>query len=129
MPRRISVSEVPDITRKLLQMQGNKCAICGNPMTARDRPALDHDHDTGIVRGVLHNSCNGAEGKVKVKAHRGHKGVSAADYIIGLGKYLEKHKKPQTKIIHHSHLTEDEKRIKRNKRARVLRARKKASAS
>ena len=110
-------------------MQGGKCAVCGEPMTARDRPALDHDHTTGYVRGVLHNSCNGAEGRVKTKAHLGHKGITAEEYIIGLGKYLEKHLKPQTKLIHHTHLTAEEKRVKKNKRARVLRARKKANAT
>ena len=97
-------------------------------MTARDGPVLDHDHTTGALRGVLHRSCNGAEGKVKTKAHLGHKGVKPEDYVIGLGQYLEKHKKPQTQLIHPSHLTEDEKRIKRNKRARTLRARRKANA-
>ena len=128
MARRITANAVPDIVRKLLSMQGGLCGVCGLPMTARDKPVLDHDHSTGAVRGVLHNSCNGAEGRVKSKAHLGHKGVAPEDYIIGLGKYLQKHKIPQTQLIHHTHLTEEEKRVARNKRARVLRARKKASS-
>lgn len=125
MGKRITTGAVPDVTRKLLQMQGGKCAVCGKPMTARDKPVLDHDHSTGYIRGVLHNSCNGTEGKVKAKAHFGHKGVTAEEYIIALGKYLEKHSKPQTNLIHPTHLTEAEKRAKRNKRARDLRRKKK----
>jgi len=127
VPKRLKANQVSDVTQKLLKMQGGKCAVCGHPMTQRDRPVLDHDHTTGFVRGVLHNSCNGAEGKVRVKAMRGHTGISPEKYIVGLGKYLEKHQKPQTQLLHPSHLTADEKRIKRNKRATVLRKRRKAA--
>ncbi len=126
MARKLAQSEVPGITRRLVAMQKGLCGICGKKFTPRDGPRLDHDHSNGIVRGVLHNSCNGAEGRLKSKAQMGHKGVDPYDYIIGLGKYLERHKTPQTKIIHPSHLNEEDKRVKRNKRARLLRARKKA---
>jgi hypothetical protein len=104
--------------------------VCGrviNPKTT-DGPVVDHDHTTGIIRGVLHKSCNGAEGKVKAKAHLGHKGVSAYEFLIGLGKYLELHSKPQTQLIHPSHKTDEEKRVERNKRARLARARKRKNA-
>jgi hypothetical protein len=75
---------------------------------------------------VLHNSCNGAEGRVKTKANLGHKGVSAYDYLIGLGRYLELHKTPQVNLIHPTHMTEEAKRLLRNKKAREARAKKKA---
>ena len=87
---------------------------------------LDHDHDTGVIRGALHNSCNGTEGKVKKLAQRGHKGVPPLEYVVGLGKYLEHHKTPRVPYLHPTHLTEDEKREQRNKKAREARARKKA---
>lgn len=122
----MKVSQLGSVVQLLTKKQGGKCAVCGFPFTQRDRPVLDHDHDTGRVRGVLHNSCNGAEGRIKSKAKMGHTGVSAADYVIGLGKYLELHKKPQTRLIHHTHLTEDEKRLKRNVKARKRRRAKKA---
>lgn len=121
-------SEVAAATLALKKAQGNVCAICQKPFTEKDRPCLDHDHTTGYVRGVLHLSCNGTEGKIKVKAMRGHTGVSAYDYLIGLGKYLEKHKTPQTKCIHPSHMDEDAKRERRNKLARKRRAAKKTEA-
>jgi|ERR1700687_2554246 len=46
---------------RLLESQGGACAICGKAihLWAELRPpAIDHDHTTGRVRGVLCHSCN-----------------------------------------------------------------------
>lgn len=49
---------------ELLRRQGNSCAICRSPFghvskTGKQaRLAIDHDHRTGKVRGLLCNSCN-----------------------------------------------------------------------
>ena len=122
MVRQLKPSEVASILAQLLAKQGKKCEVCGNPFTPRDYPVLDHDHTTGYIRGALHNSCNGAEGRVKTKAHLGHKGVSADDYLIGLGKYLEANKTPRYRFIHPAHMTEEQKRLQRNAKARTARA-------
>lgn len=127
LARQLRTSEVKSVCDQLVKRQGNKCAVCNEPFTARDRAVLDHCHDSGFIRGALHNSCNGAEGRIKTKANLGHKGVSSADYVIGLGKYLESHKTPKFNLIHPTHLTEDQKRLKRNVKARAARARNKAS--
>lgn len=37
--------------------QGRRCAICWRPVRVR-RPAVDHDHETGEVRGLLCRKCN-----------------------------------------------------------------------
>ena len=125
--KRLTVAQQKTVLDKLVVKQKNRCAVCGKPFTARDYAVLDHDHETGFIRGALHNSCNGAEGRVKTKANLGHKGVSAAAFIIGLGKYLELHSTPQYNLLHSTHLTADEKRLKRNARARALRKKKKGS--
>ena len=127
MARQLRTSEVKSVCDQLVKKQGNKCAVCGKPFTPRDRAVLDHCHDSGFIRGALHNSCNGAEGRIKSKANMGHRGVKSADYVIGLGKYLEKHQTPQYQFIHPSHMTDDAKRLKRNAKARAARARKKAT--
>lgn len=48
---------------EMFQAQGGLCAICGNPPADPGtnhgfRLKVDHDHETGVVRGLLCNSCN-----------------------------------------------------------------------
>ena len=46
---------------ELVEQQGGGCAICG-----RENPEhVDHDHETGEVRGVLCFSCNGGLGQFR----------------------------------------------------------------
>ena len=43
----------------MLQGQGGLCALCGRSERAlAKRLAVDHDHDTGAVRGLLCGPCN-----------------------------------------------------------------------
>jgi hypothetical protein len=41
----------------LLEAQGGVCAICGNSEQKRQL-AIDHDHETGEIRGLLCDRCN-----------------------------------------------------------------------
>lgn len=41
-----------------LAAQGGGCAICGKPPPEKRRHHVDHDHETGAVRGVLCGHCN-----------------------------------------------------------------------
>jgi len=42
----------------LLIKQNHVCAICGNPCSTRRWLSVDHDHETGKVRGLLCAKCN-----------------------------------------------------------------------
>lgn len=44
---------------ELLRKQGSKCAICGKqPLPGEIALAVDHDHETNRIRGLLCYSCN-----------------------------------------------------------------------
>lgn len=43
---------------EMLAEQGGYCAACGSP----EKLVVDHDHETGSVRGILCHSCNVALG-------------------------------------------------------------------
>lgn len=49
----------------MLEMQNNKCAVCGSERTAKKRLVVDHDHTTGKVRKLLCDTCNRALGLFK----------------------------------------------------------------
>jgi hypothetical protein len=42
----------------LMQVQKAVCAICGEKDPVGKRLAIDHDHETGRVRGLLCTRCN-----------------------------------------------------------------------
>jgi hypothetical protein len=54
----ISLEEYKD----KLKAQGNLCALCRQPFKGDSceisAPALDHNHNTNILREFIHNSCN-----------------------------------------------------------------------
>lgn len=49
---------------EMYQRQKGCCAICGTPKTSR-RLAVDHDHESGVVRGLLCLECNRGIGAFK----------------------------------------------------------------
>lgn len=57
----------PEMYDGLLKNQNYKCAICGEEQNAQHRNKLyvDHNHETGKVRGLLCNNCNFAIGHLK----------------------------------------------------------------
>ena len=48
----------------ILSSQGGVCAICGLPNNGRNF-AIDHDHETGKIRGLLCVGCNAGIGSLK----------------------------------------------------------------
>ena len=50
-----------DEYKAMLRAQGDACAICAQPPGERSL-AVDHDHETGEVRGLLCSACNAGLG-------------------------------------------------------------------
>jgi hypothetical protein len=50
--------------RRLVRLQEGLCAICGEPPMPGESLSVDHDHETGMVRGLLCRHCNIGLGKL-----------------------------------------------------------------
>lgn len=48
----------PEQFDQMVEQQGGKCGICGG----EEPLCVDHDHDTGAIRGLLCSRCNRAIG-------------------------------------------------------------------
>jgi hypothetical protein len=47
-----------DEYQEMYQRQNGLCAACNKPSTGKRRLHVDHDHETGAVRGLLCQGCN-----------------------------------------------------------------------
>lgn len=65
--------------KELIEKQNGLCPICKQP----NPNDVDHDHETGAVRAVLHKECNLALGNIKENF----------DYALGLAKFIQEHKR------------------------------------
>lgn len=69
---------------KMIRKQKGKCAICKQPPTGRWKTLhVDHDHETGKVRGMLCYRCNLALGQFK----------DSLDLVKSAAAYLARHGK------------------------------------
>lgn len=55
----------PDEYEKLVASHGGKCGICGMEEVIGRALAIDHDHKSGKVRGLLCSNCNNGLGRFK----------------------------------------------------------------
>ena len=54
----------PDEYERRLAQQGGGCAVCGRAPKPGKSLHVDHDHETGYVRGLLCFKCNAALGQL-----------------------------------------------------------------
>lgn len=83
----------PEKYKALFDAQGGKCAICRNS----GKLVVDHDHQTGYVRGLLHFDCNTAIGLFRDKPTS----------IRAAARYLEKSAKAQKDLRESTTSSED----------------------
>ena len=89
--RQLKNSEVKIFREELLLEQDNICPLC-EQFISKDAAALDHDHSTGEIRGVIHGTCNSLEGVIKSRFVRSgvHKLTDIITYLKNLIVYLQK---------------------------------------
>ena len=132
--RKITRGQLRSVAVQLTNAQGGLCPLCGKPLdlsvrgNTGDSVVVDHDHISGRIRGALHRSCNGGEGRVASAAGRWIVGSMQSSAAIStalraIADYLDKE---PTDLIYHSHKTADDKRELKAARERKRRAEAKA---
>ena len=120
---KLKTTQVKAYREKMLAEQGGVCALTHYPLALGDA-VLDHDHATGLVRGVIHRGANSLLGKLE-NNHKRY-GVSKP-MLFAIGRNLEVYltRSFESNPLHPTHKTDDEKRLVRNAKARAARAKKK----
>ncbi|MNJ09320.1 Recombination endonuclease VII [compost metagenome] len=117
------------MTVKFLREQGGLCPLCNKPIDLNilREGVVDHDHNTGEVRGVLHRGCNGAEGKVANSVGRwAGTGMQYDRIIPWLENLLAYLKREGTGWMYPTHQTAEEKAQKAKLKRRTATAQKQA---
>jgi hypothetical protein len=117
---RIKTKDIPVLREKIIAEQGGKCWLCDIDLKLVV-PCLDHNHETGHIRGVLCGNCNGIEGKITNLARRAKRDKTKYDFVAKMLSYWNHFSACQRNEIHPTHKTPDEKRLRRNKKARERR--------
>lgn len=132
--RKITRAQIRSVAIKLAKDQGGICLLCGKPLdftikgVTGDSVVVDHDHITGRIRGALHRSCNGGEGKVAAAAGRWIVGSmqssrAIAESLRRVADYLDRE---PTDMLYYTHKTPEELAQAQKLKARKARARRKA---
>ena len=119
--QRLTASQVSQFRSEQLARQGGYCALCGERIEGSEVPVLDHDHKSGHVRAVLHRGCNAMLGHIENNRARNHlKGGRLFRMLRGIEAYTLADYTHQP--LHPTFKTEDQKRERRNAKARAARA-------
>jgi hypothetical protein len=105
-------SDIKEYREAQLKKQRGVCPLCGTVIQPEEA-VLDHCHDTGHVRKVLHRSCNAAEGRIKQWAGPRSRGDDPEKFLRNLIKYWKSEYSDNP--VHPNH---GKKRPRRRKRRR-----------
>lgn len=102
------------------------CELCGGGFTEKNPPVVDHDHSTGVIRGVLHRGCNSMLGIIENgRARYLLRDLPRLARVLRLiPEYISRRR--DDGFLYPTHRTTDEKRELRNKRARAATAARRA---
>ena len=104
---KIKSKDVKAIREGMHADQNGICTLCTRPIK-KEHATLDHCHDTGHIRSVLHSGCNWGEGLVGKGASKA--GMSKKDFLKAVLDYWEKDYSHNP--IHHTHVDSTDREIK-----------------
>lgn len=110
--QKLSQAQISRYRDELLEAQGGRCVLCGELINGD--AVLDHDHKSGHVRGVLHRSCNGLEGKIANWIKSFGRNLDMSSLLSSLLEYQSRDH--SSKPLHPLHKTEIDKSIKKLQR-------------
>ncbi len=130
-PVKIRPKDLEKVRGAIRQRQDGICVLCLESVMpgAAKRPAMDHDHATGYVRGVLCLHCNGMLGKVENASRRAvGKDGNNLSWLTEVLEYLHYHATPawsvpgvRTGLIYPTHKTKEDARLARLEKAKAKR--------
>jgi hypothetical protein len=123
---KVKTTQLATVRAQFAADQGNRCGIC-QQVTPAASQVMDHCHQSGFMRAMLCRNCNGLEGKILSRARQGQRQFDPQWFLRRVLAYWEKHHDavPSHGLLHPTYKTEDEKRLARNKKARLARAKEK----
>lgn len=118
MTRKLKTTEIKATRDQFLKNNSFKCGLCGLPVLDTETVHLDHDHKTGVVRDAIHSRCNTTLGKLENHFVRaGFKTEEQKrEFLMNVWSYIKLHETDQTKLIHPTHLTPEERKAKAKRR-------------
>jgi len=104
--------DIKELRKKLWEDNNHICPICKQEIKFEDT-ALDHDHDTTLIRNCICKKCNSIEGAFKSKWKRMGlmDAIDFKDLLYNLSLYLAAEQLP---YIHPMHTTKPKKLMKRS---------------
>jgi len=111
-PERLKAAAIAAYRELELAAQGGRCALCGEPIET-GKAVLDHDHKSGLIRGVLHRGCNALEGNITNALPRN---LITPARLAGIFENWLRYHSTAKNLLHPSHRTQAERKAKVRKR-------------
>lgn len=118
-PERLKAAALAAYRELELTAQGGRCALC-DEIIEPGKAVLDHDHKTGHIRGVLHRGCNALEGNITNALPRN---LITPQRLRAIFANWERYHTNPKDLLHPTHRTAEERKIRAKKRAKTRKKR------